>query len=143
MNNWLTLSDLYESYLDCRRKKRNTHSCAAFERNEATNLMKLYRDLNGGHYEIGYSNAFCVTRPKVREIFASDFRDRIVHHLLIMKTMPLFEQYFIDDSYNCRKGKGTMYGHKRLAEMAQRHKDDWVCVCYNLSIYSTPFESVT
>ena len=54
-----------------------------------------------------------MTRPKIREVFAADFRDRIVHHLLIRRLEPLFESAFIDDSYNCRKGKGTDYGVKR------------------------------
>ncbi|MBU4257662.1 reverse transcriptase/maturase family protein [Patescibacteria group bacterium] len=53
------------------------------------------------------STTFVVTEPKIREIFAADFRDRIVHHLLYNCLVPVWEPKFIFDSYACRKSKGT------------------------------------
>lgn len=50
----------------------------------------------------------------MREIFAADFRDRIVHHLYYNYTHILFERSFIAESYSCIKGRGTHYGIKRL-----------------------------
>ena len=43
-----------------------------------------------GTYEIGRSIAFIVTKPKKREVFAVDFRDRVVHHLVMLRLEPLF-----------------------------------------------------
>lgn len=129
MDEWVSLSDVYNAYTDCRRRKRSTESCAAFEINEAAELYGLYEDLNNGTYEIGTSNAFCVTRPRVREVFAADFRDRIVHHLLIQKTGTLFEDYFIENTFNCRKGKGTARAHECAARYAQEYADGWVVDC--------------
>lgn len=43
-----------------------------------------------GTYEIGRSIAFIVTKPKKREVFAADFRDRVVHHLVMLRLEPLF-----------------------------------------------------
>ena len=129
MEEWCSLQEVYEAYLECRKRKRSTESCALFEQNEMANIYKLYEELNAGTYTIGYSNTFCVTRPKVREIFAADFRDRIVHHLLIMRLGPLFEQFFIEDSYNCRKGKGTDYGVRRALQLSKKYKDGWVLIC--------------
>ncbi len=126
---WCTIEEVYEAYLDCRRRKRNSKSCALFEQNELTNIYVLWNDLNTHRYTIGKSIAFCVTRPKVREVFAADFRDRIVHHLLILRLLPLFEAAFISDTYNCRKGKGTEYGVQRVAAMAERYADGWVLKC--------------
>lgn len=57
---------------------------------------------------------FIVEKPVKREIFAADFRDRIVHHLLFNYLSPVFEKLFINDSYSCRKGKGTHYGISRI-----------------------------
>lgn len=48
-----------------------------------------------------------VTKPKSREIFAADFRDRIVHHILVGYLEPIWERKFIDQSYACRQGKGA------------------------------------
>ena len=126
MNEWISIEELRQAYLECREKKRNTESCAIFEINEATNLYCLWEDLNNGTYQIGYSNAFCVTRPKLREIFAADFRDRIVHHLIIRKIEPFLEAEFIDNSCSCRTGKGTLYAHLKLQEMAKEFEDGWV-----------------
>ena len=77
--------------------------------------MQLCKDINNGTYQIGKSIAFIVNHPVKREIFAADFRDRIVHHWLINKLNPLFEKEFIYDSYACRVGKGTHLGIKRVA----------------------------
>ena len=114
MDEIVTITELYDAYLECRKKKRGTIPCADFELNEAANLYELYLELNSRGYKIGQSDAFCVTRPKDREIFAAAFRDRIVHHLLIRKIGDYFEAFFDDESYNCRKGKGNLYGAKRL-----------------------------
>ena len=121
MQEWVTHEELYAAYLDCRRRKRKSAACAEFEQNEARNIDDLWKELNNGTYEIGYSIAFVVTRPKLREVFAANFRDRIIHHFLIMRTGYLFEKHFIDDTYNCRIGKGNLYGAKRLAETMQQY----------------------
>ena len=126
MNEWLTLEELRQAYLECRKRKRNTKACAIFEMNECRNLNDLLEDLNNGTYTIGYSDAFCVTRPKLREIFAAEFRDRIVHHLIIRKIEPLLEAYFLDTSCSCRTGKGTHYAHLKLQEYAKKYENGWV-----------------
>jgi len=125
MQEWVSLREVYIAYLDCRRRKRNTLACSEFEQNEARNIYDLWQDLNNGTYEIGYSIAFVVTRPKLREVFAANFRDRIVHHLLMLRTGQLFEDHFIHDTYNCRVGKGNLYGAKRLAQCMQEYPDYW------------------
>ena len=127
--NWLSLDELYDAYLDCRQNKRRSNSCARFEQHEASELVSLWEDLNDLTYSIGRSDVFCVTRPKLREIFAANFRDRIVHHLIMRRLMPLFERYFIQDTYNCRKGKGTDYGIMRFNEAMNEYADGWVLVC--------------
>lgn len=129
MREWCSLEEVYDSYIECRRRKRSTKSCAKFEQNEMSNVYQLYLELNTHTYEIGFSDAFCVTRPKIREVFAADFRDRIIHHLLMRKLEPLFESVFIEDSYNCRKGKGTDYGVKRAVYFANEYSDGWVLIC--------------
>ena len=113
MKEWCTLEEVYDAYLDCRKRKRSSKSCSVFETNEMANIHRLWQEILHHTYEIGYSDAFCVTRPKLREVFAAEFRDRIVHHLLVKRTIALFEAHFVQDTYNCRKGKGTDYGVRR------------------------------
>ena len=106
--------DVFKAYFDARKNKRNTKAQLAFEINAEHNIMELYRELLERTYEPGTSMCFITHRPVIREVFASQFRDRVVHHLLYNYIAPIFEKGFIYDSYSCRKGRGTLFGIKRL-----------------------------
>ena len=56
MDERVTITELYDAYVECRRKKRGTIPCADFELNEAANLYQLWVDLNTGTYTIGVSD---------------------------------------------------------------------------------------
>lgn len=109
-----SLENIYRAYRRCRRHKRNTHNALAFEQNLEEHLMALQEELQTGTYVPGRSLAFLVEKPKRREIFAADFRDRVVHHILVGHLEPQWERRFIHDSYACRVGKGTHKGVARL-----------------------------
>lgn len=130
----ITMEDLVEAYYSCRRNKRNTASAIRFEMNLAANLNALYEDINSGRYAPSRSIAFVVTRPVCREVFAADYRDRIVHHLIINKIGALMEAAFHDDSYSCRKGKGAQYGQRRVAEMMRECSEDYTRECYVMKL---------
>ena len=114
MEDCITYEDLIDAYIDCRKNKRTKDSSIEFEMNWEYNLIDLFYDINKRRYEIGESITFVTTHPKKREIFAASFRDRIVHHLVCKRLAPLFESYFIHDTYNCRKGKGVLFGINRI-----------------------------
>jgi len=73
-------------------------------------------------YKPGRSIAFVVQKPKIREIFAADFRDRVVHHLLYNYLSQKFEKIFSYDSWACRKGKGTHRAMFRLKHFVSEMK---------------------
>jgi len=100
----IELEELFDAYLNCRINKRNTANALVFEVDYESNLVKLCEEINNETYQIGRSIAFIVDKPVMREIFAADFRDRVVHHFLIGKLNNLFEKQFIHDSYSCRVG---------------------------------------
>lgn len=66
-----------------------------------------------------------VTRPKVREVWAADFRDRIVHHLIYNAIADRFQRRFIRDSYACIPGRGTHDGMRRIAGFARSITRNW------------------
>ena len=109
-----TFEKLYRAYKECLINKKNTANALKFEMNREKNLSKLLYDLQTGKYEISRHICFIVTEPSPREIFAGDFRDRIVHHLLCKEIGIIFEHDFIESSYANRKGKGT---HKAVKEL--------------------------
>lgn len=102
-----TLSKLLAAYISCRRTKRQTVNALKFELGLEDGLLELKRQLEERSYKPKRSICFVVTYPKIREIFAADFSDRIIHHLLVSEIEPYFERGFIHNSFACRKGKGT------------------------------------
>lgn len=118
-----TDANLLKAYLDCRRHKRATINALKFEMNLELNLDTLLQQLQNRTYKPGKSICFVVTIPKPREIFASEFRDRVTHHLLINQVQKIWEkQIFLDDSYSCRPEKGNHYGVKRLHQYVKEFK---------------------
>jgi RNA-directed DNA polymerase len=121
----LTLEAVFDAYFDCRRTKRNSINQLRFEADLETNLVALYRDLAGGRYEIGRSMAFVVTYPKVREVWAAEFRDRVVHHIIYNAISDRFYRRFIRDSYACIPGRGTHDGLRRVSGFARSITRNW------------------
>lgn len=93
--------------------------------NYIANNYQLYIELNLMIYEISKSKAFCVTRPKLREVFCADFRDRIIHHLLAIKFADILESEMTDKAYACRVGKGTDYGIADVKKQIKRVSDNY------------------
>lgn len=120
-----TFEELAQAYFDCRRHKRNTNSARRFELNLEENLLDLHDELQAGTYKPGRSICFVVTRPKAREVWAADFRDRIVHHLLYNRVGSSIESTFIADSCACIPGRGTLYAAERLESKVRSATQNW------------------
>lgn len=112
--------NIYRAYRRCRQHKRRTVNAMRFEQDVEANLVTLHEELSSGRYQPGRSVAFLVQKPKQREIFAADFRDRVVHHVLVGALEPSWERRFIHDSYACRQGKGTHSGVDRLRSFCRQ-----------------------
>jgi RNA-directed DNA polymerase len=130
----IELADLFTAYAECRRNKRRTLNALAFEVDYERELIALHEDINTGTYQPGRSMAFVVDKPVKREIFAADFRDRVVHHLIINKLNPLFEKEFIYDSYACRLGRGTHFGIQRIDRFIRQCSLNYTTDCYVLKL---------
>ncbi|MFN3480894.1 MAG: reverse transcriptase domain-containing protein [Thermodesulfovibrionales bacterium] len=115
-----SFENLYLSYLKCRKNKRNTINALKFEIKAEDNLFKLSEELMRRTYQPSRSVCFIVERPKMREIIAADFRDRVVHHLLIERLEAIYEPLFIYDSYACRKDKGLHRAIERVKEFIRK-----------------------
>jgi retron-type reverse transcriptase len=121
------LSELWRHYRVCRRNKRNTRSALNFEFALEGNLLALQAELRGRSYRPGTPICFLTEGPKPREVFAADFRDRIVHHLLVSHQERVFEPGFIHDSYACRRGKGTLAASTRAMQFLRQATENGQC----------------
>lgn len=128
------LDELFKAYYDARRNKRNTPSQLRFELNLEENIVRLYRELTSRKYVVGTSICFIICDSVKREVFAADFRDRIVHQLLYNRLYPFFDRKFIYDSYSCRNGKGTLFGIRRLYHHIRSCSDNYHKDCYILKL---------
>jgi retron-type reverse transcriptase len=120
-----SFEELTQAYFDCRKTKRNSASALAFEQDLERNLFCLYGELQDGTYRPGRSICFVITRPKPREVWAADFRDRIVHHLFYNRISPRFYASFIADSCACIPGRGTLYAAQRLEAKIRSATQNW------------------
>lgn len=128
------IQDLFHAYYCARKNKRNTENALRYELNYEQNLFALYDAILHKNYKIKPSTVFIVNYPVKREIFAADFEDRIVHHLIFNYLNPIFEKNFINDSYSCRIGKGTSYGIKRAKYFLASCSDNYKKDCYVLKL---------
>lgn len=116
MSTIFTLEKIFKAYKDCQKGKKNTANALVFEMDRERNLIQLLHDLQSRSYQISRHICFIVTYPTVREVFAANFRDRVVHHLLCNEIQPIFEADFIERSYANRREKGTHAAVKRLTK---------------------------
>ena len=128
------LLDLYRAYKDARRHKRSRDYQLRFERNVEAELVRLRDAILSGRYQPGPSTCFIIHDPKMREVFAAQFRDRVVHHLLYNYIAPLLIPGFIRDSYSCIPGRGTHDGIFRLEESIRRMSCNYSQPCFVLKM---------
>lgn len=110
-----TLEELYTAYEDCIKNKKSSRDYLEYDlKYKKTDLLKLLDEINTKTYKVWNSYSFIAYKPKIREIFAASFRDRIVHHLLIWKLENYFEKRFYKNIFSCRKWKWALLWIKTL-----------------------------
>lgn len=125
---------MLEAYYDCRRMKRRTASAIVYEMNYESNLIALRDRINTRTYQPGKSICFVVTHPRYREVFAASFEDRVVHHYIALRLEPLFELVFSPRTFNCRKGKGQLYGVKILEADMKEASNNYTADCWVMKL---------
>ncbi len=129
-----SLEDLFSAYFDARKNKRNTINALIFERNFESNLFSLFEEIIERRYKPKPSICFIVNNPVKREIFAADFRDRVIHHFIYNYLYPIFEKILVNDTYSCRKKKGISYGIKRIDHFIRSCSENYKKDCYILKL---------
>lgn len=115
---------LHAGYLKARRGKRFESETIQFRNHLEEELLSLLNELKSGTYRTGIYRRFYVREPKLREVAALPFRDRVLQHALVAAIEPILERDFISNSYACRVGKGAHAGADRLtAYLRQAHRE--------------------
>jgi len=109
--NW---DNLLEAHRLARRGKRDRNEVVAFESQLWEELGALQMELLWGTYRPGRYRSFVVYEPKLRQILAAPYRDRVAQHAICNVCGPIWDRAMIYDNYACRVGKGTHIGANRV-----------------------------
>lgn len=118
----------HDAYMDCLHGKMSSSQALEYMQVAWADLPSLALELWSGTYHPTTSTCFLVRYPKLREVFAANFRDRIVHHWICLRLNPLFEVRFAGQgnvSFNCRKGYGTEKCVQHCADGIKRVSDGY------------------
>ncbi|AMV71434.1 RNA-directed DNA polymerase [Desulfuromonas carbonis] len=121
-NLYLSIADpdnLRRAFLKAARGKRQRREVREYTANLDANLMELHRQLLAHEVVVGDYRFFIVRDPKVRQICAASFRERVLHHAIMNICEPVLEGYAIDDSFACRQGKGLHTALKRAQQFTR------------------------
>ena len=121
------------AYLKAREEERSSISQLEFEVDLEREIGKLTRELYKRQWFPQSLDWFVNLDPTVREVFAPKFRDRVVSHVLFMMISPIFERYFVHDSFSCRVGKGTLVGIERLEHHIRSVTDNYRYEAWSLN----------
>lgn len=121
----ITIEELYQAYYDCRKNKTNKESIIEFQMDLEKNLSDLFVELKTRTYKPSTSIVFVNLKPKPREVWAANFRDRVVHHVLYNRMADGFHKRFSADSCACIPGRGTLYGVNRLESHIRKFTKNW------------------
>jgi retron-type reverse transcriptase len=126
--------DLYAAFASAKKHKSSKEYVKVFEGLLKENIGRLADELFNRTYRPEPSSCFIVERPKKREVFAAQFRDRVIHHLYYNYTHVLYENTFIYDTYSCIPNRGTHFGMERLEKHIRQETDNYKKECYILKL---------
>ena len=101
------------------RGKRSKGDARAFIADLETHLNAMRSDLLSATLRLGVYHQFIIHDPKKRLITAPCFRERVLHHAIMNGCEPIFENWLIDDTFACRKGRGRLSALERAAEFSR------------------------
>ena len=131
----LLLMELFVAEKIARRGgKRKTMDTHGFEVNLMENLVRLRDALWEGEYYPNRGTVHVIFDTVQREIFAAPYVDRILHHWVVGTIMKWWEPRLCYNSYSCRKGKGTLFGIKRLRHHILQVSDNWTKPAYVIQL---------
>ena len=128
----LTIEEVMRAYECCRKTKRSSASAIEFELNFSRNIMRIYNEVRNCTWKPQPHMCFVVENPKYREVWASNFADRVVHHICYNRLRPRFEPYWIATTFACIEGRGTGAASEWAERSARRVTQGWSQKAYVL-----------
>lgn len=105
------------------KSKKSKKSVRDFLAHADEYIEKLRRDLILGKFKTSEYKTFAIYEPKKRIIYKLPlYPDHIVHHALINILGPIWQKFFIRDTYACIPGRGLLGASQKTMRMVKRNK---------------------
>ena len=124
LKNWCNYDALFDAFKEVKKNKSYYVPILEFENDLVGNLNRILKSLEDGSYKVKPTRDFYIYDPKVRLIQAPDIDDRIVQHAVLNSIRKIIESKFIDQSFACRKYKGTHNASDLLKKYLINYKNE-------------------
>lgn len=133
------MGNLTLAWRKARKNKTLNADILNFEKDLEKNLIELHYELKNKTYKPKPLKTFVLRDPKTRVISKSDFRDRIVHHAIILVIGEDFQKQFIYDSCANQINKGGTFALNRfdkfLRKVTNNFKKNTFCLKADIRHY--------
>ena len=117
VNYVVPLQTWYDIYRQCRKRKGTKPSHLVFLFDFTQAITSICHDVGNCEYVPRMATCFMIQQPRLREVIAADFADRLVQTYYANKITEVLERKVLHpDSYACRKGKGGLHAVQQLHE---------------------------
>ena len=120
---------IFSAELDCWKNKHSSWDACKFHYNLGRKIWSLISDVSEGTYSPSQTYCFITLKPRPREIFASHYRDRVMHHFVAPYMISITEHVHISNnnmSYGNRKGTSVFLACKKLQMYMQEMGDGYI-----------------
>jgi len=124
------VTGLFEAIADRENLRRATHRALQGKRSQPDarefcesldeNLDQLATEILEEGFRPGIARQFWIQDPKPRLITAPAFRERVLHHAIMVLCEPVFERWLIADTFACRTGLGRDKALLRASAFSHR-----------------------
>ena len=111
---------LYLACEDALKSKLISPHVTSFVMDLNPNLELLFHDIIHRTYHPKPGIAFVVREPVIREVFAAQIRDRVIHHFIFNEVAPWWNKRFSYDSYSCIENRGNLFGIRRCENQLRK-----------------------
>jgi hypothetical protein len=114
--------NLRRAFWRASRGKKKKPAVIEYSRNLDANIEALRQSLLcPSRIVIGNYRFFRIYDPKERMICEAPFEERVLHHAVMNILEPYFDAFQTNDSFACRKGRGTDAALRAALHHARRH----------------------
>lgn len=124
----IALENLYRASQKAQRGKRHKKDIIEWNKDLWANLQQLQDELQNKTYRVSEYTIFTIKEPKERIISKLPFKDRVVHHAIMLQIEHILEASFVAHTYSCIKKRGVHKGLRDLNKALENRQATKYCL---------------